>query len=211
MKKNLIVRTILVAIIMAFLLVGCGKAEAESEEVPEVTQQEVKEPEVEKEEAELQEEKQKEEEPEVKEKETEAKEEVANEQGETYNGMPVAQVETTVSDFYAFLDYAQTMNEPSLLIYNESEGYVIKMGEGEYYQIKKGDRIFESDTERAVSMSDTLEAGEGVSPRAYIFEMTPDYSKYDSPHKVMYVVYFTEKQIEGDYFLLTCYLDAPAE
>ena len=45
MKKNLIVRTILVAIIMAFLLVGCGKAEAEPEEVPEVTQQEVKEPE----------------------------------------------------------------------------------------------------------------------------------------------------------------------
>ena len=130
---------------------------------------------------------------------------------ELYDGMPVAEVTKTVKDIYEFLDYVETLEEPALLIYNENEGYVINMGEGEYYQLKKDDRIFEYDTDRAVRTSDTLEAGPGTSARGYIFEKSPDYSQYDSPHEVLYVVYFTEELEKGDYFLLTCYLDAPAE
>lgn len=210
MRKKLIVWTILVVTIMVFLLVGCEKAEAELD----VMQEEVKESEVRNgKETEVQEKEQKEEEPKVQE---EVAEEEKNE--EIYNGMPVAQVETTVPDIYAFLDYSETLEEPALLIYNEQEGYIINMGEGEYYQLKKDDRIFEYCTERCIGSSDTLEAGGGdniakeVDKASYVYEMHPDYSQYKKPHEVIYTVSYTgEWEKEEDYFLLTCYFDAPAE
>ena len=140
-------------------------------------------------------------------------------QNEEYKGMPVATVATTVSDPNAFLDYTETLKDPALLIYNENEGYVINMGEGEYYQLKKDDRIFEYMSERGVESSDTLEAGGGtnfakVDKVSYVYEMKPDYTIYDSPHKVLYVVGFVAGEDytnPEEYFLLTCYLDAPKE
>ena len=146
-----------------------------------------------------------------------AEEEVAESTDETYNGMNVAKPETTVSDINEFLDYTETLEEPALLIYNENEGYIINMGEGEYYQLKNDDRIFEYMSKRGVASSDTLEAGGGsnlakVDTVSYVYEMKPDYSKYTKPHKVIYTVSYTgEWENEEEYFLLTCYLDAPAE
>ena len=149
------------------------------------------------------------------------KEEVGVGQAEEYKGMPVATVATTVSDPNAFLDYTETLKDPALLIYNENEGYVINMGEGEYYQLKKDDRIFEYDSERGVASSDTLEAGLGTNfakadKMSYVFEMKPDYTKYDSPHKVLYKVWYVYEAGRDHYdpeeiFRLTCYLDAPKE
>ncbi len=89
---------------------------------------------------------------------------------ETYNGMPVAQVETTVEDFNAFLNYVDSFESPGLFVYNEKEGYVIKMEEGEYYQLKADDRIFETGSEKGFARSDTLEAGGGENARGSIFE-----------------------------------------
>ena len=140
-------------------------------------------------------------------------------QAEEYKEMPVATVATTVSDPNAFLDYTETLKDPALLIYNENEGYVINMGEGEYYQLKKDGRIFEYLSERGVESSDTLEAGGGtnfakVDKVSYVYEMKPDYTIYDSPHKVLYVVGFVAGEDytnPEEYFLLTCYLDAPKE
>lgn len=203
MKKMAVLRTILSLTLAAFLLCGCGDSkETPVEKVPEVAPEEVtEEPE------------QKEEEvaPPAEEEEPKQEEVVEEPTEETYNGMPVAKVATTVSDIYAFLDYVESLGEPALLIYNESEGYVINMGEGEYYQLKKNDRIFKYNSERSIATSNTLESEEGTSVRNHIYEMKPDYSKYDKPHKVLFVVYFTEELEKGDYFLLTCYLDAPAE
>lgn len=206
MKKMAVLRTILSLTLVAFLLCGCGNSTDEittSEDVPEV---------VEPVEAPDTEEKEEVTKP-AEEEEPKQEEEVVEEPDEeTYNGMPIAKVTTTVSDIYAFLDYAESLDEPAFLIYNESEGYVINMGEGEYYQLKKDDRIFEYDSSKAVRTSDTLEAGPGKSERAYVFEKTPDYTKFDKPHEVLYAVSFTgEWEKEEDYFLLTCYLDAPAE
>lgn len=142
-------------------------------------------------------------------------------QAEEYKGMPVATVATTVSDPNAFLDYTETLKDPALLIYNENEGYVINMGEGEYYQLKKDDRIFEYRSERGVAVSDTLKADQGtnfakVDKVSYVFEMKPDYTKYDSPHKVLYKVWYVYEAGRDHYdpediFRLTCYLDAPKE
>lgn len=149
------------------------------------------------------------------------KEEVGIGQAEEYKGMPVATVATTVSDPNAFLDYTEILKDPALLIYNENEGYVINMGEGEYYQLKKDDRIFEYMSERGVASSDTLEAGLGTNfakadKMSYVFEMKPDYTKYDSPHKVLYKVWYVYEAGRDHYdpediFRLTCYLDAPKE
>lgn len=147
------------------------------------------------------------------------KAEAGDGQAEEYKGMPVATVATTVSDPNAFLDYTETLKDPALLIYNENEGYVINMGEGEYYQLKRDDRIFEYMSERGVESSDTLEAGGGtnfakVDKVSYVYEMKPDYTIYDSPHKVLYVVGFVAGEDytnPEEYFLLTCYLDAPKE
>lgn len=212
MKKMTVLRTILILTLTAFLLYGCGnsKDEAPAKEVPEVAAEE-----------EVTEEPEKEEEQEAQqpaEEETPAEEEVVEEPAdETYNGMSVAKVATTVSDIDAFLNYAESLDGPALLIYNENEGYVINMGEGEYYQLKKDDRIFEYHSKLGKSWSDTLEAGGGsniakVDMISYVYEMKPDYSQYDSPHEVLYTVSYTgEWENEEDYFLLTCYFDAPAE
>lgn len=201
-----VLRTILSLTLTAFLLCGCGNSEAAApvEEVPEVTEEQVTE-------------EPKEEVQQPAEEET-AEEEVAEEpkEEETSTGMPEAQVTTTVADIYSFLSYAESLDKPALLIYNQNEGYVINMGEGEYYQLKKDDRIFEYTSERSTAYSDTLEAEDRSNiakdeNKSYVNELRPDYSKYDSPHEVMYVVYYTEEYEKGDYFLLTCYLDAPAE
>lgn len=152
------------------------------------------------------------------ERQTNLEEEMENQQEDKQGSdMKEAKVIATVGNYLEFLDYVETFDKPVLLIYNEKEGYVINMGEGEYYQLKSDDRIFEYDTAQAVAMSDTLEAGEGISPRAYIFEMFPDYTKFEKPHKVLYVVYYTKESAYGnleneeDYFLLTCYLDPPVD
>ena len=217
MKKKAVVRMILGLALATLLLCGCGNSTdgaTTSEDVPEVVEP-VEAPDTEEKEevnkpAEEEENKQEEM------KQEEAEEEPVNEpEGETYNGMPVAQVATTVSDIYAFLDYAEALSEPALLIYNESEGYVINMGEGEYYQLQSDDRIFEYLSEKEDGgSSDTLEAGGGnniaksVEDISYVYEMKPDYSQYDKPHKVIYKVFFEGRE---KYFLLTCYLDAPTD
>lgn len=210
-RKNL-VRLMAILAIMSLFMFGCSKTEVATNtntekddivvETPETTT-EVEEPPEEKT-------------VEVVEPEVEEEPVVDEPEEETYNGMPIAKAETTASDIYEFLDYAESFAEPALLIYNESEGYVIKMEEGEYYQLKANDRIFEYLSEKEKASSDTLEAGGGTNIAkdanvSYVYEMKPDYSQYDSPHEVLFVVYFTEEREKGDYFLLTCYLDAPTE
>lgn len=204
MKKNLVLRTILVATIMAFLLIGCGKAEVEPEEVPEVTQEEVKEPEVEKEEeAELQEEEQKEEEPEVQ-------EEVVEEE-KASNEMPEAQVTTTVADNTEFAMYMSKIGEtePHVVIYNEVEGYVIDMKEGEYYQLKANDRIFFNWNTNIGEMSYSIPEKDYIST-AEAIEIIPDYEKFDNPLECRYKIVLKDDPT-GERIKLTCYLDAPAE
>ena len=203
MKKMTVLRTILSLTLTAFLLCGCGNSEAAEpvEEVPEVTEEQVTE-------------EPKREVQQPAEEET-AEEEVAESTDETYNGMTVAKPETTVSDINGFLDYAESLEQPALLIYNENEGYVINIGEGEYYQLKKDDRIFEYWSNNGPTESRTdlyLHTLNETSMNKNIFEdVLVDSEKMDSPQEINYVVFFTEKEYDGDYFLLTCYLDAPAE
>ena len=136
-------------------------------------------------------------------------------QAEEYKGIPVATVATTVSDINAFLDYAENLEDPAILIYNENEGYVINMGEGEYYQLKKDDRIFEYWSNNGpieARTSINLHVLDVTSMNKYIFEaVLMDDGENTSPQEVNFVVFFSEKEYDGDYFLMTCYLEAPKE
>lgn len=78
---------------------------------------------------------------------------------------------TTASDIYAFGDYAKSLSEQTLLIYSKSEGYVINMEEGKYYQLKENDRISENFSDRGIGKTDRLEAGGGTNISGNLYEM----------------------------------------
>lgn len=78
---------------------------------------------------------------------------------------------TTASDIHAFWDYAKSLSEQTLLIYNGSEGYVINMGEGKYYQLKGNDGISENFSDRGTGKTDRLEAGGGTNISGNLYEM----------------------------------------
>ena len=137
-------------------------------------------------------------------------------QAEEYKGMPVATVATTVSDIDEFCDYAEKLDDPAILIYNENEGYVINMGEGEYYQLKKDDRIFEYLSNEGVVEVRTTTNLHSLDGKSFYYpnlfeDVLMDDGENTSPQEVDFVVFFSEKEYDGDYFLMTCYLDAPKE
>ena len=78
---------------------------------------------------------------------------------------------TTASDIYAFWDYAKSLSEQTLLIYSKSEGYVINMGAGKYYQLKENDRISEKFSDRGIGKTDRLEAAGGTNISGNLYEM----------------------------------------
>lgn len=78
---------------------------------------------------------------------------------------------TTASDIYVFWDYAKSLSEQTLLIYSKSEGYVINMEEGKYYQLKENDRISENFSDRGIGKTDRLEAGGGTNISGNLYEM----------------------------------------
>lgn len=193
-------------LIVILLLIGCGKEETKLEETAELTQDVVEETEtVGEENVEVPETDQAEEESEEEEKAT-------KEQEETTNEMPEAQIVATVADIYAFLDYSETLENPAILVYNEKEGYIINMGEGEYYQLKSGDRIFEFWSDRVITARTNLHMLEETSMRGTLYESIIEYSESDElPLETVLVVFFTEDEYEGEYFHLTCYLSPPTE
>lgn len=207
MKEKTVLRTILSLTLAAFLLCGCGnsKNEVPVEEAPEVASEEevIEEPEKE----EIQEAQQ------PAEEETPAEEEVTEEpkEEETSTDMPEAQVTTTVADITEFAQYMANLDPktPHIVIWNEAEGYVIDMGEGEYYQLKNGDRIFLNSNAEIRKHSYKLPELRN-EPASLWFECIPDYNKFENPQKTIYKIW-TADDPNGDGIMITCYLDAPAE
>lgn len=186
MKKMTVLRTILILTLTAFLLYGCGnsKDEAPAKEVPEVAAEE-----------EVTEEPEKEEEQEAQqpaEEETLAEEEVAEEpkKEETSTDMPEAQVTTTVENWDGLLSYVEPLDPsiPHIIIYNEAEGYIIDMKEGEYYHLKSDDRIFLNASVDTYYMVSIPTSKDYINHESYIKEIIPDYSQFSNPQKVGYGV-----------------------
>ena len=191
-----VLRTILSVTLAAFLLCGCGNSTDEtttSEDLPEVVEP-------------------------VEAPDTEEKEEVTKPAEEeeteeptdgTSNEMPEAQVTTKVADITEFIQYMASVDPetPHIVIWNEAEGYVIDIGEGQYYQLKVDDRIFTNLSENIKKHSYKLPRTEtkGITGA---MEIIPNYSEFENPQETMYKI-FTDSEDEG--ILLTCYLYAPAE
>ena len=205
MKKMTVLRTILILTLTAFLLCGCGNSkETPAEEVPEVAEEEVTEEPGKEEEQEAQQ---------PAEEETPAEEEVAEEpkEEETSTDMPEAQVTTTVENFDGLVAYMESLDleTPHIVIYNEAEGYIIDMKEGEYYQLKKDDRIFLNSNSKIKQRTHAMPEIK-YEPISGAQEIIPDYSQFNKPHECAYGI-LCEDSTSDELTYLVCYLDAPAE
>lgn len=188
----------------AFLLWGCGSAEGEPAEEAGAAEVTAEESVIEEEKTE----KTEKEEESVEEEPAAEEESVADE--ETATDMPEAQVTTMVADITEFAQYMANLDPktPHIVIWNESEEYLIDINDGEYYQLKEGDRIFESYSDEIDAVWTTIPQTEGVGlSRAY--EIIPDYANFDSPQECIYGIYLKEDPDTPIY--ITYYLDAPTE
>lgn len=173
MKEKTVLRTILSLTLAAFLLGGCGNSkETPAEEVPTVAAEEVTE------------ELEKEEEQEAQqpaEEETPAEEEKATD-------MPEAQVTTIVDNWAGLLSYVEFLepSEPHIIIYNEAEGYIVDMKEGECYQMKSDDRIFLNASIDTYYMVSIPTSSDYINHESFIKEIIPDYSQFNNPQKIGY-------------------------
>ncbi|MGN0132501.1 MAG: hypothetical protein ACI4AA_08670 [Lachnospiraceae bacterium] len=205
MKNRKVWKLILSVTLAAFLLWGCGSAEGEPAEEAGAAEVTAEESVIEEEKTE----KTEKEEESVEEEPAAEEESVADE--ETSNDMPEAQVTTTVENFDGLVDYMVALDPetPHIVIYNEAEGYIIDMKEGEHYQLKKDDRIFlnvNSDYMKnvAYSMPDT-----SYQPISGSWEIIPDYSQFKVGELHYYDIYLSDNY--NEYVEISCYLDPPIE
>ena len=212
MKNRKVWKLILSVTMAAFLLWGCGSAEGESAEEAGAAEATAEESVIEEEKAE-ETEKEEQNAQQPAEEETLAEEESVAEskEEETSIDMPEAQVTTTVANDYEFGRYIKSLDPrtPHIVIYNETEGYIIDMQEGEHYQLKTDDRIFlnvNSDymKYKAYSIPET-----GYQPIEGAWEIIPDYSKFEVGKLHYYHIYPSDNLEE--YVEISCYLDPPTE
>jgi len=176
MKKNL-VRLITIVTIMAFFLFGCGKTqvvttteEPKEEAVEAETQTDLQQPEAEKEEV-------KEVEEQTENQEQEVVEEVKEESELEY-----------IYDDISIDDYMKSLEpkKPVVVIYNEEEGYKIKLRDGQKYFMRNNDRIFLSDFEGIAKYVISLPFKDNsIEYGDYASEIIPDLPEIDSS-KVYY-------------------------
>lgn len=193
MKEKTVLRTILSLTLAAFLLSGCGNSkETPAEEVPTVAAEEVTE------------ELEKEEEQEAQqpaEEETPTEEEVAEELEYNYDN-------SSIEEYMKTLD----PKKPVIIIYNEKEGYKIKLKEDQEYFLKQNDRIFLNNNSREVysisqdipTSSDLINYGMDAT------EVIPDYSKFSDSQQVYFGIKLKENP-EADMIWFGCKLIPPAE
>lgn len=207
MKKVTVLRSVLSLALAAFLLCGCGNSTDEttaSENVPEVVEPVEASNTEEKEEQEIQQ---------PDEAKTPAEEEVAEEpkEEETSTDMPEAQVTTTVENIDGLVAYMEALDSdtPHIVIYNEAEGYIIDMEEGEHYQLKSDDRIFLNSNSKIKQRTHAMPEIK-YEPISGAQEIIPDYSQFNKPHQCAYGI-LCEDSTSDELTYLVCYLTAPSE
>lgn len=209
MKNRKVWKLILSVTMAAFLLWGCGSAEGEAAEEAGAAEATAEESVIEEEKAE-ETEKEEQDAQQPAEEETLAEEEsVADE--EIATDMPEAQVTATVENIDGLVDYMIALDHgtPHIVIYNEAEGYIIDMKEGEHYQLKSDDRIF-LNVNMSVCYSSSSIPELSYEPLVGGREIIPDYSKFDRPHETIFGI-STEDSIDVELTYITCYLDPPIE
>lgn len=218
MKKNYktkSMRLLVTLSLIACLLVGCGNSKAETQ--PEVATDET--PTVEEATEEVKEEPTAE--PETKEdeavtEETTSEDEIVAEEttAEETDSADPGEV-TYITDFTSIDDYMGSLDfetSPSIVIYNETEGYIINMQEDQHYQLNANDVILrnvkktDDESKYDIAFRGDLETEEVVFPKYQ--QVIPDYSKWTQEEKFYFKVYEKSGNKLGG---VTCYLAPPTE
>lgn len=220
-----IVHSLMVAGLAACLLAGCGNAKTESSSVTAVEETTDAEVATESEAAEN----------EAAEEQSDASTEASNEENSstettdtdtTDSSDEAGKAEsdtvsdpgevTYITDFTSIDDYMGSLDseKPAIVIYNQQEGYLINMQEGQHYQLNSNDVILrnikEKDETGVLSDYDSafrydLETGESVFPNYHM--VIADYTKWTQEEKFYYKLYDKEGNELGG---VTCYL-TPAD
>lgn len=195
-----VLRTILSLTLTAFLLCGCGNSEAAApvEEVPEVTEEQVTE-------------EPKEEVQQPAEEET-AEEEVQQPTKETAEGEVTEELEYSY-DANSIEEYMKTLDpkKPVIVIYNEEEGYKLKLKEGQEYTLKQNDRIFLNNNSEVYSIAqDIPTSSDLINYGMDTTEVIPDYSKFSDSQQVYFGITLRENP-DADMIWFGCKLIPPAE
>lgn len=115
---------------------------------------------------------------------------------------------TYVTDFTSIDDYMGSLDseKPAIVIYNQQEGYLINMQEGQHYQLKAEDKIL-FNFEDGIGYGFDFEIGNTIEPRFGYSVFTGDYSKISEDKK-----FFLKKKLEdGSIIEIGCYLAPPVE
>lgn len=119
---------------------------------------------------------------------------------------------TYITDFTSIDDYMSGFDmstSPVIVIYNEQEGYLINMQEGQHYQLDSNDvllrNIKKTDPYYDITFRVDLGMGDIVYPQYKQF--IPDYSKWVKEEEF----YFEICHDDGSKTGVTCYLTPPSE
>lgn len=115
---------------------------------------------------------------------------------------------TYITDFTSIDDYMGSLDseKPAIVIYNQQEGYLINMQEGQHYQLKAEDKIL-FNFENGIGYGLDMEIGNTFEPRNGYVVYLADYSKISEDKK-----FFLDKKLEdGSIVGVSCYLAPPVE
>lgn len=115
---------------------------------------------------------------------------------------------TYITDFTSIDDYMGGLDseKPAIVIYNQQEGYLINMQEGQHYQLKAEDKIL-FNFESGIGYGFDFEIGNTIEPRFGYSVFTGDYTKISEDKK-----FFLKKKLEdGSIVEIGCYLAPPVE
>lgn len=113
-------------------------------------------------------------------------------------------IETPIADYMAMTEYMKDLESinPEIIIYNEDEGYIIRMKENQHYQLKKTDKILFNKGLDGYGFKVAL--GNQTSEYPEYVEYKPDYSGWNGEEEFLLRNISTKNA-------LTCYLTAPTE
>lgn len=217
MKKNYKTKSMRLLVTLSLivcLLVGCGNSKAETQ--PEVATDET--PTVEEATEKVKEEptaepETKEEDEAVVEETTSEDETVAEETTEEETDSADPGEVTYITDFTSIDDYIASLDSsiPAIIIYNEQEGYIINMQEGQHYQLKSEDQILYNlkEDESLVGMSVPIDLGDGFNVFPNYRKFIVNYSVWTGEEKLYF--YKHEDGSDKKIGIIACYLTPPTE
>lgn len=112
----------------------------------------------------------------------------------------------TVTDFTSFEQYMDSLDpeKPAIVIYNNEEGYMVNMQEGQHYQMKKSDELF-FNFQDAIGYGMNLElVNGGYQPVDHNYTIANLHLDKFTDDQEFYVIDPNDNKI-------TCYLTPPSE